>query len=179
MAFDRHRLAARTGRVLRPAAAAIVALSAASAVSLACGEKKAETTPEPELPPFIVKLDRSDGFSFDEHLVIADFRRASVRFRYRGPTDKLGSRRFTLSQAQFDSVTNALGQVDFPGLRPRYEGSEASEAVTDSVTYRGRTVVVEEAALKKGSVPKPLARVLSRLNSLLDSKLETPRNQSP
>jgi hypothetical protein len=125
MAFDRHRLAARTGRVLRPAAAAIVASSAASAVSLAC------------------------------------------------------TRRFTLSQAQFDSITNALAQVDFPGLRPRYEGSEASEAVTDSVTYRGRTVVVDEAALKEGSVPKPLASVLSRLNRLLDSKLATPRNRSP
>jgi hypothetical protein len=179
MAFNRHRPAARVGTVLRPAAAAIVALSAGSLVSLACGEKKAETTPEQELPAFVVKLDRSDGFSFDEHLVVGNFRRASVRFRYRGPNDERGTRRFTLSQAQLDSLANALAQVDFPGLHPRYEGSEASEAVTDSVTYRGRTVVVEEAALKEGSVPQPLARVLSRLNRLLDSKLETPRNRSP
>jgi hypothetical protein len=179
MAFNRHRPAARTGTVLRPAAAAIVALSAGSLVSLACGDKKAETSPEKELPPFVVKLDRSDGFSFDEHLVVRDFREASVRFRYRVPNDKRGTRRFTLSQAQFDSITDALAQVDFPGLRSRYEGSEASEAVTDSVTYRGRTVVVEEAALKKGSVPQRLARVLSRLNRLLDSKLATPRNLSP
>jgi hypothetical protein len=178
MASYRHRLAARAGTVLRPAAAAIVALGAC-ALSVGCGEKKAETSPEKELPPFVVKLDRSDGFSFDEHLVVGDFRKASVRFRYRGPNDKRGTRRFTLSQAQFDSITKALAQVDFPGLRSRYEGSEASEAVTDSVTYRGRTVVVDEAALKDGSVPQRLARVLSRLNRLLDSKLTTPRNRSP
>jgi hypothetical protein len=177
MAFDRHRLAARTGRVLRPAAAAIVTLSAASAVSLGCGEKK--PSPEQELPAFVVKLDRSDGFSFDEHLLVGNSRGATVRFRYRGPTDKRGTRRFRLSQAQFDSLRYALSRAGFPGLRSRYQDSEASEAVTDSVTYRGRTVVVDETALKNGTVPRPLARVLSRLNTLLDSKLTTPRNQSP
>ena len=168
----------RTRAVLWPTTV-VLAVAAGSTVSLACGEKQAETTPEKPIPPFIVKLDRSDGFSFDEHLVVRDFRRASVRFRYRGPTDKRGMQRFTLSQAQFDGITKGLTQVDFPGLRSRYESSEASDAVTDSVTYRGRTVVVDEAALKAGSVPRPLARVLSRLNTLLDSKLATPRNRSP
>jgi len=165
--------------MLRPATVAFLAVVAGSTVSLACGEKKAEPTPEKEVPPYIVKLDRSDGFSFDEHLVVSDLHRASVRFRYRGPSDERGTRRFTLSQAQFDSITNALAQVDFPGLDSRYGSSEASEAVTDSVTYRGRTVVVDETALKDGSVPRPLARILSRLNTLLDSKLATPRNRTP
>ena len=164
--------------MLRPATVAFLAAVGGSTVSLACGEKKAEPTPEKEIPPYIVKLDRSDGFSFDEHLVVSDLHKASVRFRYR-PSEKRGTRRFTLSQAQFDGITNALAQVDFSGLRSRYEGSEASEAVTDSVTYRGRTVVVDETALKNGSVPQPLASVLSRLNTLLDSKLATPRNRTP
>ena len=87
------------------------------ATLLGCGEKKAETTPEPELPPFIVKLDRSDGFSFDEHLVVRDFRRASVSFRYRGPNDVRGTRRFSLSQAQFDRLASALRA---PGASPAF-----------------------------------------------------------
>jgi hypothetical protein len=143
-----------------------------------CGEKKAETTPEPELPAFIVKLDRSDGFSFDEHLVVKDFRSASVRFRYR-PSDRRGTRRFTLSQAQFDRLTDALTRAQaFAGLRSRYLSSQGSEAVTHSVTYRGRTVVVDETALKQGKVPQRLARVLSLLNRLLDSKVPFPQNRA-
>lgn len=162
--------------VLRPATVVIVAV----ATLLGCGQKKAETTPELELPPFIVKLDRSDGFSFDEHLVVKDFRSATVRFRYRGPNDRRGTRRFTLSQAQFDRLTSALARArGFAGLRSRYGSSESSEAVTDSVTYRGRTVVVDETALKRGKVPEGLTRVLSLLNRLLDSKVPTPRNLAP
>jgi hypothetical protein len=178
MAFDRHRLAARTGRVLRPAAAAIFALSVASAVSLACGEKKPETTPEPEFSEVVVRLDRSDGFSFDEHLVV-NKSRASVRFRYRGPTDQRGTRRFTLSTPQVVRLGTALEQAGFSDLDSRYEASEGSEAVAHSVTYAGRTVVVDEEALKSGKVPERLARVLSLLNGLLDSKVPTPRNQTP
>ena len=51
--------------------------------------------------------------------------------------------------------------------------------MTDSVTYRGRTVVVDEMALKRGKVPQGLTRVLSLLNQLLDSKVPTPRNLTP
>jgi hypothetical protein len=150
----------------------IVAVGVATV--LGCGEKRAETTPEQELPSFLVKLDRSDGFSFDEHLVVKDFRRASVRFRYR-PNDRRGTRRFTLSEAQFDRLTDALTRArGFAGLRSRYVNSEGSEAVTHSVTHRGRTVVVDETALKQR-----LARVLSLLNRLLDSKVPTPRNRAP
>lgn len=178
MGGNRNRLA-RWRAALRPATVALFAVVAGSTVSLACGEKKTVTSPEKELPPFVVKLDRTDGFSFDEHLVVSDLHKASVSFRYRGPSDERGTRRFTLSQAQFDGIINALEQVDFPGLRSRYGSSEASEAVTDSITCRGRTIVVDEATLKAGSVPQPLARVLSRLNTLLDSKLAMPRNRTP
>jgi hypothetical protein len=163
--------------VLRPASVVLVAVGVA--LLLGCGEKKAETTPEPELPAFLVKLDRSDGFSFDEHLVVRDFRKASVRFRYRGPNDERGTRSFTLSQAQFDRLTGALTRAQgFAGLRSRYGNSEVSDAVTHSVTYRGRTVVVDEIALKQGNVPQELSRVLSLLNGLLDSKVPTPRNRA-
>ena len=163
-------------RVLRPALILIVAVGVATL--LGCGEKKAETTPEKELPAFLVKLDRSDGFSFDEHLVVKDFRKASVRFRYRGPNDRRGTRSFTLSQAQFDRLTGALLHAGFAGLRSRYGNSEVSEAVTDWVTYRGRTVTVDEMALKRGDVPQKLTRVLSLLNGVLDSKVPTPRNRA-
>jgi hypothetical protein len=174
---NRDGLWRRAGAVLRPASVVIVALGVATL--LGCGEKKVEPMPEQELPAFIVKLDRSDGFSFDEHLVVKDFRRASVRFRYR-PNDQRGTRSFTLPEAQFDRLTGALTRArGFAGLRSRYGNSEASEAVTDSVTYRGRTVVIDETALKQGKVPQRLARVLSLLNRLLDSKLPTPRNRTP
>ena len=166
-----------TGAALRPASVLIVTFGVATL--LGCGEKRAETTPEKELPAFIVKLDRSDGFSFDEHLVVKDFREATVRFRYR-PSERRSTRRFTLSKAQFDRITGALSRAQgFAGLRSRYESSEASEAVTHSVTARGRTIVVDETALKQGKVPQRLARVLSLLNRLLDSKVPTPRNGAP
>lgn len=178
MSGNRDGRRRHTRAALRPASVVIVALGVATL--LGCGEKRAETRPEKELPPFIVKLDRSDGFSFDEHLVVKDFRRASVSFRYRGPTDRRGTRRFTLSQAQFDRLTGALRQAQaFAGLRSRYENSQVSEAVTHSVTYRGRTIVVDETALKQGKVPQRLTRVLSLLNGLLDSKVPTPQNRAP
>jgi hypothetical protein len=148
------------------------------ATLLGCGEKKAETTPELEQPAFLVKLDRSDGFSFDEHLVIKDSHRATVRFRYR-PSEQRGTRRFTLSKAQFDRITGALTRAQgLAGLRSRYGNSEASDVVTDSITSRGRTVVVDETALKQGRVPQRLARVLSLLNRLLDSKVPFPQNRA-
>jgi len=163
----------RAGAVLWPASVVIVAV----ATLVGCGEKK--PTPELELPAFIVKLDRSDGFSFDEHLVVRDFREASVRFRYR-PSNRRGTRRFTLSQAQFDRLKDALARAQaFAGLRSRYVNSQGSEAVTHSVTYRGRTVVVDETALKQGKVPQRLTRVLSLLNRLLDSKVPFPQNRAP
>jgi hypothetical protein len=174
---NRDGLRRYAGAVLRPASVVIVAVAVATL--LGCGEKKTETTPEQELPPFLVKLDRSDGFSFDEHLVVKDFRRASVRFRYR-PNDQRGTRRFTLSEAQSDRLTGALTRArNFAGLRSRYGTSEGSEAVTHSVTYRGRTIVVDETALKQGKVPQRLTRVLSLLNRLLDSKVPTPQNRAP
>ena len=51
--------------------------------------------------------------------------------------------------------------------------------MTDSGTYRGRMVVVDEIALKQGKVPQELTRVLSLPNRLLDSKVPTPRNGAP
>jgi hypothetical protein len=103
-----------------------------------------------------------------------------MRFRYRGANDQRGMRRFTLSQAQFDRLTSALTRArGFAGLRSRYGNSERSEAVTHSVTYRGRTIVVAEMALRQGKVPQRLARVLSLLNRLLDSKVPTPQNRAP
>jgi hypothetical protein len=84
-----------------------------------------------------------------------------VRFRYR-PNDRRGTRSFTLPQAQFDRLTSAL-----------------TRARGFAVTYRGRTVVVDEMALKQGKVPQRLTRVLSLLNRLLDSKVPTPQNRAP
>jgi hypothetical protein len=174
MAFDRHRLAARAGIVLRPAAAATVALSAC-ALSVGCGEKKAETTPEQEPTAALVTLDRSDGFSFDEHLVVLNSGSATVRFRYR-PSEERGTKGFTLSQTKLDDLRTALEEADFSSLDSRYLASEGSEAVGYSVTYAGRKVAADEEAVKGGDVPEGLAHGLSLLNELLDSKLEHPQN---
>ena len=178
MAFHRHRPAARTGTMLRPAAAAIVALSAGSLLSLACGEKTPEIPPEPKPMAVLVKLDRSDGFSFDEHLLVFDSGVANVRFRYRGLSDKRGTRTLFLSQKRLEELRTALEEADFSSLDSSYSVAEGSEAVTDSVTYAGREVVADEEAVNGGRVPEGLAHALSLLNGLLDSQLETPRNEA-
>jgi hypothetical protein len=159
--------------VLRPATVALLVVGAGT--SLGCGEKKAETTPEPKSTAALVRLDRSDGFSFDEHLVVFDSGRATVRFRYR-PSEERGTKGFTLSQTKLDDLRTALEEADFSSLDSSYSASEGSEAVAYSVTYAGRKVVADEEAVKGGDVPEGLAHPLSLLNELLDSKLENPRN---
>ena len=159
--------------MLRPTTVALVVVGAAT--SLGCGEKKAETIPEPKSTAALVRLDRSDGFSFDEHLVVFNSGKATVRFRYR-PSEKRGTKGFTLSQTKLDDLRTALEDADFSSLDSRYSTSEGSEAVAHAVTYAGRKVVADEEAMKGGDVPEDLAHALSLLNELLDSKLENPRN---
>jgi hypothetical protein len=170
---NRYRLVRWAGAVLRVTAVALVAVGAGT--SLGCGEKKVETTREPEPTAALVTLDRSDGFSFDEHLVVLNSGKATVRFRYR-PSEKRGTKDFTLSQTKLDDLRTALEEADFSSLDSRYSTSEGSEAVADAVTYAGRKVVADEETVERGDVPEGLANALSLLNELLDSKLENPRN---
>ena len=158
---------------MRPTTVVLVAVGAATL--LGCGEKKTETTREPEPTAALVTLDRSDGFSFDEHLVVLNSGAATVRFRYR-PSEKRGTKGFTLSQTKLDDLRTALEEADFSSLDSRYSASEGSEAVGYSVSYAGRKVAADEEAVKRGDLPDGLADALSLLNELLDSKLENPRN---
>jgi hypothetical protein len=79
-------------------------------------------TPDAWPPPdctakrFLVDYRRSDGFTFNDHLVIRRDRRASVCFGRR-PGNVSGRRNFVLPRATFRALVRNLNRVDFDHLR--------------------------------------------------------------
>jgi hypothetical protein len=126
-----------------------------------------------------VRLDRGDGFSFDEHLVVCADRSALARFNYRPSNTGPRCRTFAVPTSMLRRLGLLLKQADFKTLRPTYLSRPApSEVVTYTVTYRGRRVKTDGPSLTHKRAPVRFARVVRALNAILDPQLQTPLNRT-
>jgi hypothetical protein len=124
----------------------------------------------------LVRLDRTDGFSFDEHVVVCANGRSPVSFSYR-PGRGTRCRTVVVVGPTLRHLKQILASARFALLRASYlPDSEPSEVTQYRVTHRGQLVATDAVALSRGLVPARLARVVRALNTLLNSWLETPEN---
>src|SRR5262245_59079635 len=106
---------------------AALSLSAASAPSVATGSGSCPGS------SVLVRLDRTDSFSFDEHLVVCANGRSPLSFSYRP------GRTVVVATPTLRHLKQILASSRFASLRSRYlPDSEPSEVTKYQVSYRGR-----------------------------------------
>jgi hypothetical protein len=122
-------------------------------------------------PATLVEFARGDGFWSDQELTVLANGRATVSWGHRGPAGlERGSRKVVLSGSTMRQLRAALRAADFRTLHPRYVGPGA-DFVGYRIAHSGFVVYTDEVALAQGLPPKRLARLVSFLNRLLDSRL--------
>ena len=135
---------------------AVIAI-AVGALVLACGPVPAGKMDTPSSAAILVAYDRTGGFaSFEDHLILREDGRASVRRRG-------GEGEVALDAKRLSKVRSALDAVDFSALRDEYR-ADGADLFTYRIAARGRTITFMDSA-----VPPPLEPVLRLLNEIVDN----------
>ena len=116
---------------------------------------------------FLVDYRRSDGFTFNDHLVIRRDRRASVCFGRR-MRNVSGRRNFVLPRATFRALVRNLNRVDFDHLRNSDPPPPPppADTPTSSIMYRSGIYPLDGQPV--GAVRR---RALARAVAILDGIL--------
>jgi hypothetical protein len=139
---------------------ALATLALAAAAPNGCGATEAG----------VVRLERSDGATFEDHLAVCRDRRAAVRFRRAGGSTVC--RAFVLSPPRFADLRNALDAARFAQLQFAYvTRPPPARVIAYVVRYRNRSVAADDVALSKHAAPARFIRLVRLLASTTDAAL--------
>jgi len=135
----------------------LLAVAALAASILGCTPITAGKLDTPSKAAVLVTYDRTGGFAgFDDHLVLQEDGRASVRRRG-------GEGEIALDEKRLAKVRNTLDGLDFSALRDEYRG-EGADLFTYTIAAKGRTITCMDSA-----VPPALEPVIRMLNQIVDN----------
>jgi hypothetical protein len=140
-----------------------LAATALAASVPACAPIPSGKMDTPSTAPILVAYDRTGGFAmFEDHLILREDGRASVRRRG-------GEGEVALDEKRLSKVRSALDDVNFPALQEEYR-AEGADLFTYRIAARGRTITFMDSA-----VPPPLEPILRLLNEIVDNAAVPPR----
>jgi len=141
----------------------LLAVAALAASILGCTPITAGKLDTPSKAAVLVTYDRTGGFAgFDDHLVLQEDGRASVRRRG-------GEGEIALDEKRLAKVRVTLDGLDFSALRDEYRG-EGADLFTYTIAAKGRTITCMDSA-----VPPALEPVIRMLNQIVDNAAVPPR----